>query len=598
MSEKLFDKMFRDKLSGLQVPYRPEDWAAMDDLLNTLDAEGLNSEAVEHFDRKAFSKLDKLEEPLSTARWDLMAAQLAADPELSNEAEDMDPFDLAVAAKLAGVTVPAQEGDWALMNEKIEADETINTSSSDRELDQEVYEGLSGMEVPYNGKDWSKLRTRLDQNELLDGRIIRNKALELVMLLLVVMAFVQILPEKNSYIPAEREEIEIPVIESNATDIITAEVNTPSEGNSAILESSDPNETREESGLLNETNLTSRTAVNQLASTMTDANQNVKGSTAEGIIAKSTLVDNSSSAETVRILEEENVSAVPATADLVSGEQSAIVPPLRTEGIATLGPLPGEMNMLPVSPIDFEDKEMHLLERPSEEVDNIIPSAGPKWELAIAAGPDFQRIVTPESTDPTYDRYSRMENSFSLGLMLSRNVGEKLRIQSGAQFTDKLDYKPIEVVNIISGNSINGWLADSLYHGSLSILSIPVNVQYDFIQKPGWSLYASLGVGLNILTKKDYSYERVCIDCGNTFPGGGQGGVPVPTTKGLFEGGTFADNHYFSMNAGVGVQRNFTSGFSLFLQPSYSASMFGTAIGPQNDKIHTLSILTGAKIRF
>ena len=66
--------------------------------------------------------------------------------------------------------------------------------------------------------------------------------------------------------------------------------------------------------------------------------------------------------------------------------------------------------------------------------------------------------------------------------------------------------------------------------------------------------------------------------------------------SGFLEGGGLASNSYLTSNIGLGVQRTLTNGISLYLQPSYNYHTMGATVGPNNDRIHSLSLQIGAKV--
>ena len=67
---------------------------------------------------------------------------------------------------------------------------------------------------------------------------------------------------------------------------------------------------------------------------------------------------------------------------------------------------------------------------------------------------------------------------------------------------------------------------------------------------------------------------------------------------GILAGGSFIENRYFTANLGIGVERKFNPRWSLFSQPTYQHQLLSQGLGPNNDRINTLSILTGARVTF
>ena len=69
--------------------------------------------------------------------------------------------------------------------------------------------------------------------------------------------------------------------------------------------------------------------------------------------------------------------------------------------------------------------------------------------------------------------------------------------------------------------------------------------------------------------------------------------------NGWMEGGTFRENSFMTGNIGFGFERFVTGRWSFFAQPTYQHTIysFNKGFGPTNDRMNTLSIYTGIRIR-
>ncbi|MEL6718376.1 MAG: hypothetical protein AAFP82_06650, partial [Bacteroidota bacterium] len=70
--------------------------------------------------------------------------------------------------------------------------------------------------------------------------------------------------------------------------------------------------------------------------------------------------------------------------------------------------------------------------------------------------------------------------------------------------------------------------------------------------------------------------------------------------NGVFNGGTYEENSYYTVNAGFGMERQFDENFSVFFQPTFRQHIpfLDGSIGPYEDRVSTLNVLIGAKIGF
>lgn len=84
------------------------------------------------------------------------------------------------------------------------------------------------------------------------------------------------------------------------------------------------------------------------------------------------------------------------------------------------------------------------------------------------------------------------------------------------------------------------------------------------------------------------------------------GEIPQPThpskisqkrfADGLFEGGTLEENYYLSLDVGLGLEKHLNGRISIFLEQTYQHNPFKKSLGPNQDRINSLSLLAGTRI--
>ncbi len=75
MNNKVFDEKIKTALEGLEAPYDPASWAALEQRLNAPFAEE-NPPSVEAVDKAVHRTLEQLDAPYQPAHWDLLANQM------------------------------------------------------------------------------------------------------------------------------------------------------------------------------------------------------------------------------------------------------------------------------------------------------------------------------------------------------------------------------------------------------------------------------------------------------------------------------------------------------------------------------------------
>ncbi len=144
----------------------------------------------------------------------------------------------------------------------------------------------------------------------------------------------------------------------------------------------------------------------------------------------------------------------------------------------------------------------------------------------------------------------------------------------------------------------------------LNMVSVPFQLKYNWLDKNGWRIYGGLGASVNVVLESSYLLtdedafhsSSFNLRLPNPEPTG------VPKSRGLqsknldggwLQGGGLANNSYITSSVSAGIDRRFSSGWSVFVQPTYQHSLyyFSKGIGPDKDQIHTFSIVSGIRVR-
>jgi hypothetical protein len=232
----------------------------------------------------------------------------------------------------------------------------------------------------------------------------------------------------------------------------------------------------------------------------------------------------------------------------------------------------------------------------------------PFVSLSMMGSSDINRIMTPlfmenEDIIPSSDRLALgYSGGFSIG------VGrQRFTLESGLIYTAK-QYLARPVI-YVTGSTADGFHGEGLTDIEMNMISIPVQVRYDVISRQRWNVYGLVGSALMVSLENNFAIADQDAFISNQFnppPGGSHGPVTKSTglqnrnlAGGVLQGGNFRDNSYATINMGIGIERKFLEGWSLFVQPSYHHSVlyFSRGLGPELDRIHTFSIFSGIKLR-
>jgi len=529
---------------------------------------------INEFDDFLKNGLSNLGNDISPGSWDSFAEKLSA-ANGPSPLEEPTTFDDIIRDRMERMEVTADANYWDALESKI--DEELNVPEiSDEALDQLATDGLSNLYIPYNPTHWTLLSHRLEEEFNVRRKIFNYKATEFSLMVLLLITIVQFMPSYPSI---------------NDKNIVTAEAQAAlSEKDVIVNSSSDP---------ISELIANARLII--------DTEKTIDFNTDSNLIAEKIENSKKQPATIIIISEDNNAKDVASITDktiTTATEKEITQVPLEDGFSSPVNQSTSSLTELPTTILPLNHNpdwsNIGLLKKFPKKV--IV-------RLGAMTSADLNYINT-SSTDRYKDNgYQQFQMGYGGGITLDLNY-EKVTLSTGLIY-HRINYYPHEEINI-AGSFANGYQSRVFDAANLNLLTIPLNLQFQ-INDPDkkWKIHAVAGTALNVLALNHYNVTVNNIGSSTSrFSGPVPEGLPVENTpdeilreadiagEGLFEGGTFKRNHFFTANLGIGVERFISPRWSLFVQPVYQHEIFGKNLGLNRDRIHTFSIQMGAKSTF
>ncbi len=479
-------------------------------------------------------------------------------------------FDRIIQDKLEHLPVEYNPESWDLLEQKL--DGTPASSGTDQSLEEVLYEKLSRLHYHDRPAQWEKLAARLDEEQRIRGLRLRQRLMTAVLVLLFILTFVQYFPTQEPYGLLGRQW-------GPLTSIIENKHSEPTTTAPAALSEA----------TMPKPNAAGVASENEFAN---ESNGSVAQTSAS--VLKSNL-DTSPKIPNVKLQSPTPEKPAESIKDLHGGPTVSHAPIPRTELMEALSNLMLEELSSPNQP------DYPVLIKPTVRRRSLL--------VSMFGSVDYNRIITPATMrgDAYLRRHDRYAQGYGGGLMLDV---ESSRWALGGGFIYSAKQYLARPVLYRSGNIQTGYdVLQGIKDVELNILQIPLHARYNFIKKDKWRVYATAGASLQVAFQANYyiSDQEPYRDAGFALPPTPQRPsqpIPAPPAidnlpSGWFEGGAFFDNAYLTSNVGIGVERFITPRWSIFGQPTYqhAINLFAPGLGPDKERIHTMSLFTGVRVK-
>lgn len=463
-------------------------------------------------------------------------------------------FDQLIKDRMEHLEVPMQKGGWEQFSSKLDQYAASSVpDQEDKDFDALIFNQLHRLEATFNPAHWSQMRRRIRIELGWHRTLLSLKLAELTLIGLLVFVFGHELSNPNR-LPGQPKTTVSPhkaVAKTNSESSLQA------------------------------TNSTAAATADPAAKQSTPANSFFSA------IAETT---------TPQV-----ASLPPATMNpMVVSEQKAsvlTVQPEKRSDDAT-NTFVSSLLQHATLPVRYE----HYV-----DLDAVVslPQKETLLRIGMIGAVDYNRVITPpdpkESRLEVYDRYAM---GYSSGISVGFEMGN-VEIETGLGYASR-HYLPQPVV-FVQGSLQEGFIGEGIREIELNMLSLPLNIKFYVVNREKWRIYALAGTALHFAFQNNYYTSAQRFSYGLTQPILNAGHTsPLEDNKelkaGFFEGGPFMENSYLTGNLGLGMERNFSYRWSLFVQPTYQHAMdyFGVLdkrLGPNKDEIRTFSVLTGIKMR-
>lgn len=476
--------------------------------------------------------------------------------------------------------------DWGFMQQKMDA------ADSDLEFDQKIKQSFQNLELDSEQINWQHFVAK--KNRMLERRrhIIRARMIESLLFLLLLwtldnIGITNILPIKD-----KQAELVAPIAQNKTESIQTnSELNAGNEhfsttakssskvnNSTALLQSKDANQSKGLIPLAGRKKL----QTNQVPSnnTLSVSNLSVGASVSAFISVKESIESNQTSSAS-SLESNQEVAAIALQNPVAILENLEYLPVLQAGlpqnmDAIVLTDLPEVLNALP---------------------NKIIPVALKSTWLMMHTGLMLNTIQSPSFLDfgKTYQHQLRpgIQTALSFGV-----EAKKWMIESGLIYSH-LSYQPNMSETL--GSFENGYYKIRFDKIQSHILSIPVLLHRQVVQRNHWSVSAKLGLSISAALKNYFTLDTITNLSGTVHQGIAYGTkdnsvlstrVRNDSNQGLLDGGTFGVNSFANVVTGVRVNHQLNSNLNLYSEIELNAMLGPKKIGdtpngfgPNSDRI-------------
>lgn len=613
-NEHTLDKTVRQVLENLEIPFNADHWELMVGKLDALNAEDAG------FDTHIASKLTGVEVPYVAANWLSLSEQLD-----KLDAEDFD-FDKNLAHKLANIEVPYSAVNWADMSERL--NELDNTETA---FDDLIRQRLDNVKPNMPDNHWALMEDKIEEAFSWRRKIMRYKVVEVALILLTLFTVGNV--------------IDLPFDSVRSTDnSVSPKIEaTILKGKNGDLKKATPEKAKETKSFYNPTDWRNRPATPNnnvkleqntpnkpiVSADNTDA---VSNPVAVGSVnnVEKTSVDISVNPIAVQVTENfknesynNNISTdakleeskVIAVSETVKNTEGAEIAELPMRKISALGKVSDsqEVNQdvasiaaTVLSPMEILHPSLLNTQVYDENI--VFPKSKdkrPKWRLNAFVLPIADSVTSYALHNRERKEQRQILANLGMGIAVGYKKGD-LELESGLSYLDKKYYLPN--VEVTTGNFARSYSTTKHENVHLSILSIPLSMNYAVKETRRLRFYTRIGAAFNMILKSEESqftkidglksHAAAPINLNvyepNVYPKG-------ITEKGFFKidnwfKGNVRNNSYLTANAGLGLEYRLTNKVDVYFQPTVDYH-FGRGIGTLNDRIHSFSVQGGIKTK-
>ena len=593
--EDIIDKKVQDTMGDFEVPYQAVHWDKMADKMTQFDTKDAQ------FDDSLRSRLGNIEKPLDTNHWAAMASRL----------------------------------------DEIDSEETT--------FDSTIRERVERVQAPYRTSHWEIMSRRLDEQFTWQGKVVRYKIVEVGLMLLALFTAFNLFDTEGVNIPFQTKELETEqIVPQNKT-------NEPKSFNKGYNwrkpKGDDQNgkKTNNNKPLVATQNIDNQYLINSLnQNTLNLANQNKEVGNQTETIAnrqnstvkaeKDDIVTTQNAA--VKSQEQSNEGSNTEFMGVATEQNQDAIAQLALKNINGLSinteftkpnldwtndKKSASKNSSKINKTDIAAAEQVGILRPKaltinalyETID--IPKQHKKskwWRFGIFGTSSSDIALTDYNVNYTFKDVLNgatniAEGNKGLGASVGYRIG-KIELESGLAYKHK-EYTPagFEILTggIIDGGNYNKAATPDLI--KLNVLSIPLNLNYYFVQNKHFDFYTSVGVAANFAMETNAVYpadinieqaqrniDKANADLRkNNVKGLEEVGIAT-YSKGILDDFKFKNNHYFTAQVALGLEYKLNFHSSIFLQTGYEQHFLSSGIGTRNDRINSFNVQAGAKMRF
>ena len=502
-------------------------------------------------------------------------------------------LDHIIKQKMEDLKVPFQAEHWDLFVEKLDEQEGGPAILPAQEFDAQIFDKVKNHHVSnaLMSKHWAQFEIQLNQLINIRETLLKYKFVELSLIILMLLLVVRW---------DDRPGHELLLNPPQAQNIIQSNESLNGEGGLPNISTKETNLQKEKSEIVSAP-LIENTGNKEVVETM---DKPIAARPTDSSSKKQVSSSDFPSSNKNKYLGPIALLEQPFSPQVVSEQALPIDASIQAEIIASSQPNAARIDLGSLDVLVSSPSLINWIPR-----DNILDKqikVKPRWntQISMAGGGEINQIITPKNEE----NYINASESYSLGYRggMTLDFGKKdspLRFGSGFIYSAK---RYSVGKTFITGSLLRSLTAEELDNVEFNIINVPVFARYRFLEKKRWSMFAQAGMSIQMAMQANYYVEVPNLR-----------NLPAPTSfnqiiqtpesqsnfvnqnDGLFEGGNFKENSFFTVNMSMGLERLMTDRFSLFFQSQYEYPMgyFSSGLGPTRDRFNTLSLETGVRVR-